>query len=146
MFAEAERRFVANARVGRLATVGSDGEPHVIPICHAFADDRIVIAVDEKPKHVPSRQLKRVRNIRANSRASLVFDQYTENWNELGWVRVTGGAELVEPDENGHQAGIAALKEKYQQYRDQTLSDKMVIRIDPHRVHSWGELDNPPTG
>jgi PPOX class probable F420-dependent enzyme len=146
MFAETERRFVADARVGRLATVSSDGEPHVIPICHSFADDCIVIVLDEKPKNVDSTDLKRVRNIRTNSLVSLVFDQYNEDWDELGWVRVTGHAELVEPDEDGHETAIAALKEKYSQYENQTLSDKLVIRIDPHRVRSWGALDDPPSG
>jgi PPOX class probable F420-dependent enzyme len=146
MFAETERRFVADARVGRLATVSADGEPHVIPVCHSFGDDNIVIALDEKPQTVTSTDLKRVQNIRASSLVSLVFDQYTENWDELGWVRVTGYAELVEPDEDGHETAIAALSEKYQQYADQTLSDKLVIRIDPHRVRSWGALDDPPGG
>jgi PPOX class probable F420-dependent enzyme len=146
MFAETERQFVANARIGRLATVSAEGEPHVIPICHAFVGDRIVIALDEKPQTVASTDLKRVQNIRANSLISLVFDQYTENWDELGWVRVTGHAELVAPDEDGHEAGIAALSNKYQQYADQTLSDKLMIRIEPHRVRSWGTLDDPPSG
>lgn len=146
MFADTERQFVTDARVGRLATVSGDGEPHVIPICHSLADDSIVIALDEKPQTVASTDLKRVQNIRANSLVSLVFDKYTENWDELGWVRVTGHAELVDPDEDGHQTAIAALSEKYQQYADQTLSDKLVIRIDPHRVRSWGALDDPPSG
>ena len=146
MESENERRFVSEARVARLATVSADGEPHVLPVCHALVDRRIVITLDEKPKNVAPEELQRVHNIQATSLASLVVDQYSEDWGELGWVRVTGSAELVEPTVNGHETGIAALKQKYPQYADQTLSDKPLIRIEPQRVRSWGVLDNPPTG
>ena len=146
MESETERRFVSEARVARLATVSADGEPHVIPVCHAFVDEHIVIALDEKPKNVAPEELQRVHNIQATPLASLVVDQYSEDWDELGWVRATGSAELIEPTANGHETGITALKEKYPQYADQTLSDKPLIRIEPQRVRSWGALDDPPTG
>lgn len=146
MESDAERQFVSEARVARLATVSPDGEPHVIPVCHALVDGCIIIALDEKPKNVAPEDLQRVRNIQTTPLASLVFDQYTEDWDELGWVRVTGSAELVESTANGHEPGIAALMEKYPQYADQTLSDKPLIRIEPQRVRSWGALDDPPKG
>lgn len=143
---DTEHRFVSEAQVGRLATVSADGEPHVIPVCHALVDGRLVVVLDEKPKTVAPEELQRVHNIQATSLASLVVDQYSEDWDELGWVRVTGSAELVEPTANGHETGIVALTEKYPQYADQTLSDKPLIRIEPQRVRSWGMLDDPPTG
>lgn len=147
-FSNSERSFVAGARVARLATVGPDGTPHVVPICHAFVRDGhgLVFALDEKPKRVAPRRLKRVRNIRANPTASLVVDRYSERWAELGWVRVTGPAGLVEPDDPIHAEGIDALREKYPQYADHDLSERPLVRIDPHRVRSWGALEPPPDG
>src|SRR5574338_35298 len=47
---DAQRRF-ASARVARLATVGADGAPHLVPVVFALADDRVLMAVDFKPKH-----------------------------------------------------------------------------------------------
>jgi len=36
--------------VARLATVGADGRPHVVPVCFALDGDMLYTAVDEKPK------------------------------------------------------------------------------------------------
>lgn len=44
------RRRLGEARVGRLATVAPAGSPHVVPCCFALDRDRIVAAVDAKPK------------------------------------------------------------------------------------------------
>ena len=44
------RGLVAPAPVGRLATVRSDGRPHVVPICFVVIDDVVYSAVDDKPK------------------------------------------------------------------------------------------------
>jgi len=54
---EARTRFAA-ARVARLATVGADGRPHLVPVCFAVVDDSIVSAVDAKPKSTPCFSLR----------------------------------------------------------------------------------------
>jgi nitroimidazol reductase NimA-like FMN-containing flavoprotein (pyridoxamine 5'-phosphate oxidase superfamily) len=46
---EARRRFAA-ARVARLATVGADGAPHLVPLVFAVDGDTVYSAVDAKPK------------------------------------------------------------------------------------------------
>jgi len=45
---EARRRLGA-AAVGRLATVGPAGQPHIVPMSLALDGDRIYTAVDFKP-------------------------------------------------------------------------------------------------
>ena len=35
VFTEAERDYLSGARLGRLATVGPDGQPHVVPVTFA---------------------------------------------------------------------------------------------------------------
>ena len=45
-------------RVARLATVGPDGRPHVVPICFALDGDTLYTAVDSKPKS--TRRLRRL--------------------------------------------------------------------------------------
>ena len=101
---------VAAARVGRLATVTADGRPHVVAVCFALVGDRIFTAVDAKPKR--TRTLKRLENVRATGRASLLVDHYEEDWSRLWWVRVDGPAEVIESE-----AAIDALAAKYEQYR-----------------------------
>lgn len=107
------RDRVAQARVGRLATVTGDGAPHVVPCCFVLDADTIYSAVDAKPKSTLA--LRRLDNIRAHPLASLVVDHYSNDWNELWWVRVDGAARIVE-SEAEHRAALAALTEKYRQY------------------------------
>jgi PPOX class probable F420-dependent enzyme len=124
----AEERL-AQARIGRLATVTPDGRPHVVPVCFALHDRRIYTAVDAKPK--ATRALRRLENVRAHGRASLLVDHYEEDWAQLWWVRVDGAA-TVEDSE----AGLDALAAKYAQYRDQRPAGPL-IAIAPERWRSW---------
>ena len=63
---ESQARFLADARVARLATADSQGQPQAIPVCFAFNGETIYIVLDQKPKSVELTRLRRVRNILAN--------------------------------------------------------------------------------
>jgi PPOX class probable F420-dependent enzyme len=126
--AGAEARLAA-ARVGRLATVGADGRPHVVPVCFALHEGTIVTAVDQKPKS--TRALRRLENVRATGRASLLVDHYEEDWSKLWWVRVDGAAEVVESE-----AAIDALAAKYEQYRAARPAGP-VIALTPAGWRAW---------
>ena len=47
---ESQTRFLADARVARLATADAEGQPQVIPVCFAFDGAAIYIVLDQKPK------------------------------------------------------------------------------------------------
>jgi len=141
MFDAREREYVETARVGRLATADAEGRPHAVPVCFAFAGDRIATSIDEKPKTVPADELRRSRDIRENPRVALVVDHYVEDWTGLGWVQVRGTATHLVPSESGHADAVAALRAKYDQYTDHALEERPVIVIDPGSVRSWGDLD-----
>jgi PPOX class probable F420-dependent enzyme len=126
--ATAEER-VAAARIGRLATVTPEGRPHVVPVCFALHEGRIVTAVDAKPKATTA--LARLENVRATGRASLLVDHYEEDWSELWWVRVDGAAEVIRSE-----PAIDALASKYEQYREARPAGP-VIAIEPDRWRSW---------
>ena len=105
------QRFAA-VPVARLATVRADGAPHLVPIVFALlSDDVIVSAVDGKPKR--SRALRRLANIAAEPRVSVLADHYEQDWSRLWWVRADGVAR-VRP---AYPEGLAALVERYPQYR-----------------------------
>ena len=129
------RAFIRRASVGRLATVDAGGAPHVVPICFVLLDGRIYSVVDEKPKRTT--RLQRLRNLEANPRVALVIDRYSDDWSQLAWVMVRGLAEIIEAGEE-HAAAIAALREKYPQYRSMALDDRPVIRLLPERINAWG--------
>jgi PPOX class probable F420-dependent enzyme len=120
---------VAAARVGRLATVTASGRPHVVPVCFALHEGAIVTAVDAKPKS--TRALRRLDNVRATGRASLLVDHYEEDWSRLWWVRVDGPAEVIDSD-----AAIDALVAKYEQYRAARPAGPVIV-LRPAAWRSW---------
>ena len=124
----AEARL-AQARIGRLATVTPDGRPHVVPVCFALHDGRIFTAVDAKPK--ATRALQRLENVRAHGSASLLVDHYDDDWTKLWWVRVDGAATIEESE-----AGLDALAAKYAQYRAQRPAGPL-IAIAPENWRTW---------
>lgn len=142
-WSDAERRYLERGQVGRLATADGEGRPHAVPICYSLVAGAVVTPIDEKPKDVAGTALRRVRDVRANPRVTLVVDHYTDDWEKLGWVQVRGTAELLEAGDPAHRRGVDALRSKYEQYTSHALEDRPVIRVDPGHVVSWGHLDRP---
>lgn len=109
----AMRQLVTESRVGRLATVGPGGRPHVVPFCYAVSGDVLYSMVDEKPKS--THDLARLRNIRTTPAVEVVVDQYDEDWTEVWWVRLRGNARVVESGAEWDRA-LSLLTAKYPQY------------------------------
>lgn len=125
--AEARRRFGAE-RVARLVTVDEGGRPHVVPIVFAVDGEAIYSVVDAKPKR--SLRLRRLANIRANPRVSLLVDHYDEDWGALWWVRADGTARVVD-DGPVRDRAVALLRAKYPQYEDWApIGPAIVIGVD----------------
>lgn len=135
---EAEAAFVLAQRVARLATTDADGHPHLVPVCYAFDGARFYTPLDEKPKRVDDSKLRRVLNIEARHEAALLIDQYDDDWSRLGYVLVTGRADLIGPEDAAHEQALRLLRERYVQYRTMALETRRVIVITPHNVVSWG--------
>jgi PPOX class probable F420-dependent enzyme len=136
-FSAAERAYVEAARVGRLATADDRGRPSVVPICFALLDGALVTPLDEKPKTAAPTGLRRVRDIERNPAVAVVIDDYSEDWATLRWLQVRGRAALLYPGDDRHPAAVAALRGKYDQYRDHALEERPVIHITPGHVRSW---------
>jgi PPOX class probable F420-dependent enzyme len=134
------RTFLEQQRVGHLATVSRGGEPHVVPVCYAVADDTIYTPIDEKPKQ-PGRTLRRVRNIEETGRAALVVDRYDEDWTQLGWVLLRGRAELLAPGSPEQARAVELLRQRYPQYRTMRLETQSMIALRIERVSVWGKLE-----
>ena len=145
VIADDVRRFVASARVGRLATSSPDGMPHVIPVCFELLGDSVYIGLDAKPKAVDALKLRRVRNLVSNPHAAFIVDRYSDDWSQLGYVLVTADARLVSDDQERAEA-IEALRQKYAQYRTLLSDEAHVIGLRPKRVTTWGDLTPWKTG
>lgn len=125
--------LLTSSPVGRLATIGPNHRPHVVPIVFALDEDLIYTAVDQKPKR--TKYLQRLRNIEANPAVTLLVDHYSEDWSELWWVRVDGIAEIHETGPVWERA-TACLADKYPQYRG-FPPDGSALTISIERISGW---------
>jgi pyridoxamine 5'-phosphate oxidase family protein len=111
VFTDAELGYLAGGRqLGRLATVGADGTPHVVPVGWIYnaARDTIDIGGHELEG------TKKFRDVARTGRAAIVIDDLasTDPWRPRA-VEVRGRAEAI------------ALPTP-------------LIRIHPERIVSWG--------
>lgn len=129
---EARGRFAA-ARVARLATIGADGAPHVVPIVFAVERDAIFSAVDAKPKRTTA--LRRLDNVARDPRVALLADHYDDtDWTALWWVRADGVARVVEGADA--ERALALLAVRYAQYRESPPPGP-VLAIAVERWSGW---------
>jgi pyridoxamine 5'-phosphate oxidase family protein len=110
-FTDVELRYLAGGRqLGRLATVGADGTPHVVPVGWIYNAVRDAIDVGGRELE----RTKKFRDVAATGRAAIVVDDLlsTDPWRPRG-VEVRGRAEAIR-------------------------LPTPLIRIHPDRVVSWG--------
>lgn len=108
-FTEHERAYLqAEPRLGRLATVGRDGTPHVTPVGWSY---NAALGTIDIGGHDVSRT-KKFRDVARSGRAAIVIDDVQPPWQPRG-IEVRGAAEAIE--------------------RPQAL-----IRLYPRRIISWG--------
>ena len=111
VFTDAELRYLTGGRqLGRIATVGADGTPHVVPVGFIYNAARETIDVGGRELE----RTKKFRDVARAGRAAIVIDdlESTDPWRPRA-VEVRGPAEAI------------ALPTP-------------LIRIHPERVVSWG--------
>lgn len=136
---ECRSRF-SNARVARLATSGLRG-PHMVPIVFAGEGDMIFTAVDAKPKR--TRDLRRLANIEADPAVAVLVDHYSDDWEQLWWVRADGRARIVR-DKAAMAPGIDLLVARYAQYQSVRPAGPL-IAISVAKWTGWAARpDRPP--
>lgn len=110
-FTQRELEYLRSGLLGRLATVGADGTPHIVPVGSPSYNpelDTLDIRGHDLAK------TKKFRDVRRTGRAAFVIDDVTsvDPWRPRG-IEVRGRAEAVEQPEP-------------------------VIRIHPQRIVAWG--------
>ena len=128
---KAEKDFMQSMRVMRVATVDSDGVPHNVPVCPVLDKDRIYFGTE--------REARKIRNIKANPRVTVVLDEYTEAWDYLRGVMIQGKARIVTAAE--FRRLRKQIYAKYPQYETQAAlgeRDSVIVEIKPERKFSWG--------
>jgi nitroimidazol reductase NimA-like FMN-containing flavoprotein (pyridoxamine 5'-phosphate oxidase superfamily) len=119
-------------RVARVATTGSSGMPHVVPVCHVLVGQRLYFGSSDDGR--------KVLNLKENPKIAMTIDVYTDAWGQLRGVMVQGHARLVERGRQ-FQRIRARLYAKYAHYgREAALSpsDSTIVEVKPTRVFAWG--------
>lgn len=111
VFSEAELRYLSGGRqLGRIASVGDDGTPHVVPVGWIYnaARDTIDIAGHELAT------TKKFRDVKRSGRVAIVIDdlESTDPWRPRG-IEIRGRGEAI-------------------------AMPTPLIRIHPERIVSWG--------
>jgi PPOX class probable F420-dependent enzyme len=134
------RELFAAAAVARLATVGADGAPHLVPVCFAVDGDVVYSAVDDKPKRTTD--LARLANIAADPRVALLADHYEDDWTRLWWARADGHARIVTAADERALA-LEALAAAYTQYAARPPQGPL-IGVEVHRWSGWSAREGFP--
>jgi pyridoxamine 5'-phosphate oxidase family protein len=120
VFSDAEIDYLGSQRLGRLATVGQDGMPHVVPV--AFRYNPNADSIDVGGHDFAKR--KKFRDVKRTGMAALVVDDVLPPWQPRA-VEVRGEASTLD-------TGGKAIMEGF---------DDPIIRITPRRIVSWGLED-----
>jgi pyridoxamine 5'-phosphate oxidase family protein len=124
VFTDKEVAYLSRQRLGRLATIGSDGAPHVVPVGFRYnpALDTIEIGGHALGK------TRKFHNVQRQPRVSFVVDdlESVDPWTPRG-IEIRGTAEAL--DYGGAVLGPGFGQE--------------LIRLYPRRIVAWG-IDTPP--
>ncbi|HVL81353.1 MAG TPA: TIGR03668 family PPOX class F420-dependent oxidoreductase [Actinomycetota bacterium] len=131
--ADESRRRAGTARVARIATVGPDGSPHLVPICFALQAGTLYSSTDAKPKTTSN--LRRLRNIERDPRVTVLVDHYEDDWTRLWWVRMDGEARVLHAGAE-RDVAIELLVARYPQYCEHPPQG-VVVAVDVSRWTGW---------
>lgn len=116
VFSPRELAYLSEQRLGRLATIGADGVPHVVPLGWSY--NPALGTIDVTGRDLAS--TTKFRNAAANCKVALVVDDVLSPWRPRA-VMVRGEAEALTEAADGDGGPLGAI-----------------IRIHPTHVTSWG--------
>jgi pyridoxamine 5'-phosphate oxidase family protein len=123
VFQDEEIEYLKSQLLGRLATVGPDGQPHAVAVSFRYNAQLDTIDIGG---HDFARR-KKYRDVQRNPRVALIVDDMVsvDPWRPQG-IEVRGEAEVL--SSGGEALGPGFAPEMF--------------RIRPQRIVSWGILGN----
>lgn len=117
VFTDKELQYLAGQRLGRIATVGPDGQPHVVPTSFRYNPEHDAIEVGG----LRMSQTKKTRDVQRTGRASIVIDDVLPPWQPR-MIEIRGTAAVIP----------SGGKEFGPRFED------TIVRIQPTRIVSFG--------
>jgi len=119
VFTEPELEYLRHQTMCRLATVGADGQPHVVPVTFRYNADEDAIDIGG----VGFGESKKWRDVQANPRVTVLVDD--ANPEGARAVEIRGRADP-------HPTGGEGINPRFPNFKPE------FIRVRPHYVVSWG--------
>lgn len=118
-FSSAEIAYLQSQPLGRLATTGGDGHPHVVPVSFRFNPDTETIDIGG----FGFATSKKARDLAARPHAAFVVDDLitTDSW-QIRMIEIRGDAEII-------ASGGGAIRSGF---------DELFVRIHPRRIVAFG--------
>jgi len=123
-------RFLAESRTARVATVGPEGEPHVVPLWFVWLDG--VMFVNTTLGN------RTVRNVERDPRTAATVDD-GEQYEELRGAVLRGRLEAASGDSRLQEVGDAFAAKYFGGNRPhfEGWRNRMFLRLVPARISSW---------
>ena len=122
----ASHRDLLDAQVATLATIGSDGRPHLSEMWFLADGDTVMLSLNT------ARQ--KMKNLRANPTATLLILDLA---NPYRYLEIRGDAEITPDDDYKFADQLGAKYQSDLRDRDQPGDTRVVVTIRPTRVRSW---------
>ncbi len=120
VFTTKELEYLQSQRLGRLATVNSEGRPQIAPVGFRYNPELDVIEIGGRDLS----KTKKFRNVQSNHFVSFVVDDVLPPWKPRG-VEIRGSAQTLP------SGGKAIFGDRYD-------ADEAIIRITPIQIIGWG--------
>ena len=127
--------FVARSRTGTMATVGLDGQPHLVAMWYAVLDGDIWVETKIKSQ--------KVVNIRRNPRVTFMIESGL-TYDSLMGVSFEGVAEIHDAPDIIFAVGVNVWERYNGPYTDDLkpavdmmMNKRVAVRIAAERVRSW---------
>ncbi|MEE8422058.1 MAG: TIGR03618 family F420-dependent PPOX class oxidoreductase [Dehalococcoidia bacterium] len=129
--------MIERGRNLQVASIGRDGQPHLVPMWFVVDDGLITFTTYAKSQ--------KVRNLRRDPRITVLLEEGTA-YNEVRGVAIEGEAEVT--DDPSYTARILARVGAKQSGRPEPPADfqpeitdaarkRCTVRVQPRRVRSW---------
>jgi len=123
--------FLKAQGVARLATVGSRGTPHNVPVCPLVDGGKFYFASETNAR--------KMKNLRANPRATIVFDVYRDSWKGLRGLMLVCAARIVDAAEfKKIRRKLYKQYPKYEAGAPIEPEDSVIVELTPRSKFGWG--------
>ena len=124
-------KYLSDAPVVRVATVGKKGRPQVTPVCHVVWRGKIYWCSDFGAV--------KLKNLEKHKWAAVVADEYKADWRNIGGVEARGKARIIRRGPLFRQVRDQLYK-KFRVYKSNAPFEEgeaVIVELTPAETFNW---------